>query len=139
MILQKSLVLLAAAASLLSGQALPTAPPGDRPTNTNVYMNRLPKVDKSKLRDLKGVVKDDSDNPVEGAIVQLKDLKTGSIQSFVTKADGGYLFYDLNMDMDYELTAKSDKAMAPQVKKFTRFDTRKKPVMNFDLEKKKAA
>ena len=121
------------------GQAAPTAPPGDNPTNPNVFMGKLPKVDKSRLRDLKGVVKDDAELPIEYAVVQLKDLRTGKMQSFVTKADGTYLFYDLNMDQDYELTAKSDKAPAPMVKKLTKYDTRKQPTLNFQLAKKKAA
>ena len=127
------------AAGTVAGQALPSAPPGDNPTNTNVYMGRLPKVDKSKLRDIKGVVKDESGNAIEGAIVQLKDVKTGRIQSYRTKADGAYLFYDLNIDLDYEVTAKSDDRGTPLTKKLLRYDTRKKPVLNFDLAAKKPA
>ena len=125
-------------AALAFGQAAPTPPPNDKPTTQNVYMGKLPKVDKSKLRDLKGVVKDDSGNPVDGAIVSLKDLKTGKVQSFRTKQDGAYLFYDLNIDLDYELTAKCDTA-APVTKKLTKYDTRKQPTLNFQLEKKKTA
>lgn len=121
------------------GQASPSAPPGDNPTNPNVYMGKLPKVDKSRLRDIKGVVKDDKDLPVDGAIVSLKDLRTGKIVSFRTKQDGLYLFYDLNMDLDYELTAKSDRADGTVTKKLTKYDTRKKPTLNFNLEPKKPA
>ncbi len=127
------------AAELAFGQAAPTAPPNDNPTNQNVYIGKLPKVDKSKLRDLRGVVKDDTDNPVENAIVSLKDMKTGRVQSFTTKQDGTYLFYDLNIDLDYQLTARADKAIAPVTKKLTKYDTRKKPTLNFELSIKKAA
>ena len=129
-------LLLLFVSGLAFGQALPSAPPGDNPTNPNVYMGKLPKIDKSKLRDIKGVVKNEADQPVEGAIVQLKDLKTGRIQSFRTKTDGTYLFYDLNMDLDYELTAKTD-ATSAQTKRLTKYDTRKQPTLNFALEKKK--
>lgn len=133
-----AVIALLAAASAFP-QAAPTAPPGDNPTNPNVFMGKLPKVDKSKLRDLKGFVKDESDNPIEGAIVSLKDLRTGKIQSFRTPPDGSYLFYDLNIDLNYEITAKADDAAPPVTKKLTKYDTRKKPVLNFQLERKKAA
>lgn len=131
--------MLVLAAELAFGQASPTAPPSDNPTNQNVYMGKLPKVDKSKLRDLRGVVKDDADSPVENAIVALKNMKTGRVQSFTTKQDGSYLFYDLNIDLDYELTARADKAVAPVTKRLTKYDTRKKPTLNFELSLKKAA
>ena len=126
------------ATGLAFGQAAPSAPPNDNPQKQNVYMGRLPKVDKSKLRDLKGIVRDESGTPVEGAIVSLKDLKTGKIQSFRTKQDGSYLFYDLNIDLDYELSAKSDGAAATVTKKLTKYDTRKAPTLNFELERKKS-
>ena len=42
------------------------------------------------------------------------------------------------MDLDYELTAKTD-SMAPQTKRLTKYDTRKQPTLNFQLEKTKPA
>src|SRR5712692_622157 len=110
--------------------------PSDKP---NVFFGKEPKVDKSRLRDLKGVVKDDANQPVESAIVQLKDLKTGKVVEFVTKKDGAYLFYDTNMDIDYQLTATRDGFSAPVKKKVTKYDSRKPAVLNFELERKKAA
>jgi hypothetical protein len=83
------------------------------------------------------VIKDDAGNPLEGAIVQLKDVKTGRIQSYRTKENGLYLFYDLNIELDYELTAKSDVTAEQITKKLTRYDTRKQPTLNFDLTRKK--
>src|SRR5215469_13915443 len=83
-------------------QATPTAPPN---TNTTTVVPRInPKADKSRLRDLKGTVKDESDAPVEGAIVKLKNGDSGKVVEFITRKDGAYLFYDLNMDTDYDLT-----------------------------------
>jgi hypothetical protein len=125
-----------AAAQLAFSQASPAPTPNENPEKPNVYMGKLPKVDKSRQRDLKGFVRDDHDNPLDGAIVSLKDLKTGKIVSFRTKQDGAYLFYDLDMDQDYELTTKADGTAAPVVKKFSKYDTRKKPVLNFELAKK---
>jgi hypothetical protein len=131
-----AITLFVAAAQLAFSQASPAPTPNENPAKPNVYMGKLPKVDKSRQRDLKGFVRDDRDNPVDGAIVSLKDLKTGKIVSFRTKQDGSYLFYDLDMDQDYELTAKSDNAVSPVVKRFSKYDTRKQPVLNFELAKK---
>jgi len=113
-----------------------TPDPNNKP---NVFFGSTPKVDKSRLRDLKGLVKDDAEKPVGGAIVLLKDLKTGKVIEFVTKPDGAYLFYDLNMDLDYELTAKGDGFTAPVKKKLSKYDSRKPAVLNFELERKKPA
>ena len=110
--------------------------PNDKP---NVFFGSTPKVDKSRLRDLKGLVKDDTDKPVEGAIVKLKDLRSGKVVEFITKQDGTYLFYDLNMDQDYELTASREGLTAGVKKKLSKYDSRKPAVLNFELERKKPA
>ena len=109
--------------------------PGNKP---NVFFGKTPPVDKSRLRDLKGVVKDDAGAALEGAIIALKDLKTGKVVEFITKQDGAYLFYDLNMDIDYELTARHEGFAAPVKKKLTKYDSRKPAVLNFELERKKS-
>ena len=54
-------------------QATPSPAPGYKPT---VFPEKAPKADKSRLRDLKGMVKDETNNPVEGAIIKLKNGKT---------------------------------------------------------------
>src|ERR1019366_7465852 len=110
-------LLLMGAAGSIYGQAAPSDPE-NRP---NVYPVKEPKPDKSRLRDLKGVVKDEADNPIEGAIVSLKDLRTAKVVSFRTKPDGSYLFYDLNMDQNYEVTAKADDSSEPTLKKLTKY------------------
>jgi hypothetical protein len=126
------LIFLMAGPGLVWAQSTPD--PNNKP---NVFFGSTPKVDKSRLRDLKGLVKDDAEKPVEGAIVLLKDLKTGKVVEFVTKPDGAFLFYDLNMDLDYELTAKGDGFTAPVKKKLSKYDSRKPAVLNFELERKK--
>ena|ERR1700732_37324 len=134
--IRKSLAILIfsiAATSLAWAQSTPE--PGDKP---NVFFGKTPKVDKSRLRDLKGLVKDNADKPVERAIILLKDLKTGKVVEFITKPDGAYLFYDLNMDQDYELTARGD-GFTSVVKKLSKYDSRKPAVLNFELERKKPA
>ena len=117
-------------------QATPSPAPGDKP---NVFLQKEPPVDKSRLRDLKGVVKDDAENPIEGAVVQLKNMKSGKMVEFITKKDGAYLFYDLNMDIDYELQAKRDGYTLAPKKTLSKYDSRKPATMNLQLERKKPA
>jgi len=117
--------------------AFSQARPSDTPGNSGtVFPNKLPKPDKSRQRDLKGIVKDDADAPVEGAVVKLKDMQTGKVVDFITKKDGSYLFYELNMDVDYELTAIHD-GFTELKKTLSRYDSRKPATLDFHLERKK--
>jgi hypothetical protein len=113
-----------------------TSLPGDKP---NVFLQKEPKVDKSRLRDLKGVAKDENGQPLDGVIVQLKDLGTGKIVDFRTHEDGKYLFYDLNMDQNYEVRAIKDGFESPAMRRLTKYDTRKPAILDFELQHKKAS
>jgi hypothetical protein len=125
------------ASSMALAQAVPTDPHNDK-SNAS-FSGREPKPDKSRIRDLKGKVTDQADRPIEGAIIQLKDLKSNKIVDFRTKPDGAYLFYDLNMDVDYELTVKCDSCDAPVTKKLSKFDERKPATLNFEVQRKKTS
>ena len=74
------------------------------------------------------------DKPVAGAVVQLKDMRTLQVRSFITLDDGQYHFTGLRIDIDYELTARSGELTA--TKKLSLFDNRKAAVMNFKFDKK---
>jgi Carboxypeptidase regulatory-like domain len=87
----------------------------------------------SKTRTVTGVVKDQNDNPIPGAIVQLKDMKTSKVIDFPTKGDGTFTFRDLALDSNYELVAKHDQLTSP-AKKVTIYDTRKSIMLTFKLE-----
>jgi hypothetical protein len=90
----------------------------------------------SKFRIIEGTVKDQADNPVAGAIVQLKDDKTSKVVSFPTKDDGKFAFRDLSLTTDYELLAKRGDLATPW-KKVSIYDTRKNVIVNFRLEPSK--
>jgi len=104
--------------------------PSNRPSVTLDNKGKPPK--ESTARTILGVVKDASDNPVSGALVQLKDTKTSEVVSFPTKEDGRFTFRDLSMNINYELLAKRGDITTP-VKKVTMYDTRKNVVVNFQL------
>ena len=56
-------------------------------------------------RSVKGLVMDQSENSLPGAVVQLKNTRTLQVKSFITPADGSYYFHGLDFSTDYELTA----------------------------------
>ena len=87
-------------------------------------------------RSVEGVVRDPSDNPVDGAVVQMKNTKTLQVRSFITRQDGNYIFRGLNTNIDYELKADGAGMTSP-VKRLSSFESRTKAVINLKLEKKK--
>jgi hypothetical protein len=70
---------------------------------------------------VQGIVKDENDNPVANALVNLKNLKKNQTETFITKADGKYFFDELSRDEDYELSATYSGKTTP-VKKLSHFD-----------------
>ncbi len=48
--------------------------------------------EEDKLRMVQGVVTDAQDNPLVGAVVQLKNSKTLQVRSFITQENGVYQF-----------------------------------------------
>jgi len=90
--------------------------------------------EEANSRAVMGTVTTADDKLVSGAVVQLKDMRTLQVRSFITLEDGQYHFSGLRIDIDYELSAKSGDATA--TKKLSLFDNRKAAVLNFKLEKK---
>lgn len=87
-----------------------------------------------QTRSVQGVVSDNADNPLEGAVVQLKDTKTLQIRSFITKQNGTYHFHNLNPDVDYELRAEHSGGNSGS-KTLSSFDSRKAAVINLKISK----
>jgi hypothetical protein len=95
---------------------------------------RKEKREEAKLRSAMGVVVDAQDQPASGAVVQLKDMRTLQVRSFITQADGAFHFSGLRPDIDYQVTAKSgDMTAAPRT--LSIFDSRKEAIINFKLDK----
>jgi hypothetical protein len=98
--------------------------------------NRSKPLKPSNSKIIQGIVKDAADNPVAGAIVQLKNTKSSKVVDFATKDDGKFAFRELPLDADYELLAKRGDIATP-VKKVSLYDSRKEVIINFKLEAKK--
>lgn len=90
--------------------------------------------EEASKRSIEGVVMSPEETPAEGAIVQLKDLKSLQVRSFVTKADGKYHFFGLSINNDYEVKAELQGSIS-KVRNLSVFDARKKATMDLKLEK----
>jgi hypothetical protein len=89
-----------------------------------------------KVRMVQGVVTDGQDNPVAGAVVQLKNAKTLQVRSFITQEQGAYQFHGLDPNVDYSLKAEYQGG-ASASRTLSSFDSRKQPVINLKIEPKK--
>jgi hypothetical protein len=126
-----SLVLLAAAGWLFAQQSPSNQNPSNQP---NVFLDNKPKTPKGTIfRTIQGIVKDEKDNPVRSAIVQLKDTRSSKVIDFATKDDGKFVFRELSMTIDYELTAQHGDIKSA-VKKVSPYDTRNSVTLTFKLE-----
>jgi hypothetical protein len=106
----------------------------DPPNKPSVVVENKEKPKKdSPYRTIQGIVRDQADNPVAGAIIQLKNTKTSKIVDFATKDDGKFAFRELSMEINYELLAKRGDLATP-VRKVSIYDTRKDVTINFTLQ-----
>jgi hypothetical protein len=92
--------------------------------------------DEDKLRMVSGLVTDAQENPLVGAVVQLKNNKTLQVRSFITQENGTYQFHGLDPNVDYSLKADSQGASS-STKTLSSFDSRKQPVINLKVDAKK--
>jgi hypothetical protein len=88
------------------------------------------------IRNVSGVVTLPDGSPAAGAVVQIKNLKTLQIRSFITQEDGKYQFQNLSTSIDYELIA-THKDMESSRRMLTIFDTRLDAVVNLKLDRKR--
>ena len=86
------------------------------------------------LRNLQGTVTDKEDKPVVGAVVQLKDVRTLQMRSYISKENGEYHFSSLKIDDDYEVEARNND-MTSGPKKISIFDNRKIVIQNLKTDK----
>lgn len=122
-------------AVILGAIALAFVAPASKPA---FGQTRAEKRAEANLRSVSGLVSGVDDMPAVGAVVQIKDMRTLQIRSFITQADGKYHFYELKADVDYQLSARSGDAVSP-ARTLSVFDTRKEAILNFKLEEKKPA
>jgi|SRR5579884_4301816 len=137
------LLMLVAGGGVAFSQATQLPTPHDEPSvavgNNETDKPRIEHRDKSHVRDLKGVVRDEHETPVEGAIVKIKNLDNGKVVSWRTPKDGSYVFHELDMNTNYELTVTHEDFDGPVMKKLSQYDTRKPATLNVEMQRKKAS
>ena len=84
-------------------------------------------------RTINGKVFNDRGAPVEEATIFLRNVKTKTVRSYSSIADGSYQFAQVGMVDDYEVWAEKDNHKSP-VKAISSFDARKQ--LNIDLKLK---
>jgi hypothetical protein len=84
-------------------------------------------------KSISGVVTDAGGNPVPGAVVQLKNLKTLQVRSFIAKEMGDYVFMGLPLDADYEVKAESN-GKTSSTKTLSTFDSRTEAKINLQIK-----
>jgi hypothetical protein len=86
-----------------------------------------------ETRAVRGTVTDQTGHPVRGAVVQIKDLWSLQIRSYITQSDGKYRFGRLSGDVTYELHATyhgSDSS----TKTLSKFDSDDVATINLSIE-----
>ena len=116
-------------------QQNPSTTPNSQP---NVFFGDKEKKVKGSTRPVHGTVKDVAGSAIPQAVVALKNLKTGKKLETVTRDDGSYRFDELKITEDYELQARRDNLTSP-TKKLSLYDSRRDPVINFELGQQKTA
>lgn len=81
-------------------------------------------------RSVQGRVVDSNDKPISGAIVYVSDVRTMTVESYITQEDGAYSFEDLSPNDNYKLWAKFDGRKST-TRTLSSFDDR--PVFRFIL------
>jgi hypothetical protein len=94
------------------------------------------KDDKKKAsaeRPVQGLVTDADGKPIVGAVVQLKNMRSLQVRSYITRDAGSYYFSGLNKDIDYEVKAQfNGKTSAART--LSSFDTKAEPVLNLQIK-----
>ena len=84
-------------------------------------------------RTIQGKVVDDTGTQVSGATVFLKNVKSRSVKSFTSTADGSFRFAQVGMVDDYEVWAELGKKKTA-VKTVSSFDSRKQVELELKLK-----
>ena len=87
-------------------------------------------------RSVTGLVWDQIENPIAGAVVQLKNTRTLQVKSFITQEKGSYYFHGLDPNVDYQLTAQYE-GVRSRTRTLSTFDDRKAVIYNFKLKLEK--
>jgi ABC-type Na+ efflux pump permease subunit len=84
-------------------------------------------------KSVSGIVTDAGGNALPGAVVQLKNMKTLQVRSFIAKEKGDYYFHGLSADADYQLQAQANGKESSS-RTVSTFDSHPDVVINFQVK-----
>jgi hypothetical protein len=119
--------LTAAAAILLTTGALFAVPTAE----ATAFFQR----GQNEARTLIGHVLDDREQPLQKAIVYLKNTKSLAIKTYISEPDGTFRFSGLASNIDYEVYAEHEGARS-DTKTLSGFDSRRQVNMTLKIKGK---
>jgi hypothetical protein len=81
-------------------------------------------------RNIYGTVTDQHRVPLKGAVVQIRNVETNGVASYITGVDGRYSFKRLEGDTDYRISA-TVHGHRSKAKNLSHFDSNKAKTINF--------
>jgi hypothetical protein len=84
------------------------------------------------FRNVQGQVFLPDGEPANGAVVQMKNLKTLEVRSFITQREGRFQFHNLSTRVDFEFVATYKNLASPK-RKVSTFDTRLDAIVDLRL------
>jgi hypothetical protein len=96
----------------------------------------LAKEKKLQTKSVSGVVFNEAENTIEGAMVELADAQTGKVLDIYSQQGGTYQFTDLSFDHDYTVKA-TFKGISSEVRHVSSVDLRARLVLNLTIPETK--
>lgn len=129
-----ALVAVGSAAMLsAAGQQAPDNNPGHQDRSVFLGGHKTKKDKAPTTRYLHGTVTDETNQPVNGALVTLHNDKTNDRLTFITKKDGRYHFDDVAFNVDYSVQARFKKEISTE-RKISQYDNRPDVVRMLELQ-----
>jgi hypothetical protein len=97
---------------------------------------RMPVAERERVKNVSGVVIDQAEAPISGAVVYLKNTKTLAVKSFITNEAGQFRFNALSPNTDYELYAEFN-ANRSGTKTVSSFDSKTEVNMTLKVDVKR--
>ncbi len=88
------------------------------------------------IREIHGVVKDESGNPISRAVVLLKNTRSLRIRSYYSNSHGEYRFHGLSTRNDYEIRARY-KGHTSSTHTLSRFDSNRDATVDLTIPLKR--
>jgi len=99
-------------------------------------VSAYPQRRETDVRNVHGTVVDKDENPVDTAIVYLKNTHTQDVRTFISQGDGVFRFSGLDPHVDYEIHAEHD-GMISSTHVISNFDSRKEVSLVLKVDRKK--